>query len=109
MKVLLSFLVGSFLLVAHSGCTVQAPVVPPIAGVYTDISAPLDIDFKASKMGLKKGEASSMCVLGLVAVGDASSRKAAENGKIATIHTADYRFFSVLGIYATYTTVVYGD
>ena len=92
-----------------AGCAVQAPVVPPIAGLFTDVHAPLDVDFDNTKVALKKGESSSMSILGLVAVGDASSRTAAANGDIKTIESADYRYFNVFGVYQRYTTIVYGE
>jgi len=67
------------------------------------------VDFKDTKIGLKKGESSSMCILGLVAVGDASTHEAAKNGGVTTIQTADYSYTNVLGIYQEYRTIVYGD
>lgn len=48
-------------------------------------------------------------MLGLVATGDASIEAAAKAGGITKIHHVDFENFSILGIYATFTTVVYGD
>ena len=107
LKVTLLVAVGLCVLVAP-GCVV-APVVPPLAGVYTGIQAPLDVDFKDTKIGLKKGESSSMCILGLVAVGDASTHEAARQGGVKVIQGADYSYTNVLGIYQAYKTIVYGD
>jgi hypothetical protein len=91
------------------GCGVVAPVVPPIAAVYTSVNAPLDTDLQDTKLGPKKGEASCMSILGLVAVGDASIREAAKNGGITTIQSADYNYVNVLGVYQEFTTIVYGE
>ena len=97
------------LTVSSLGCMV-APVVPPTALVYTGFEAPLDVDFEdQTELGSKKGEASTMNILGLVSWGDASSANAARDGNLQTIRHADYRFLSVLGIFSRYTTIVYGD
>jgi len=99
----------AFLAVSSLGCMV-APVVPPTALLYTGFEAPLDVDFEdQTHLGSKKGEASTMNVLGLVSWGDASSASAAQDGNVQTIRHADYRFTSVLGIFSRYTTIVYGD
>ncbi len=106
-KVALAVALGLCVLVAP-GC-LMAPVIPPIAAVYTGINAPLDVDFQDSKVGLKKGESSSVCILGLVAVGDASIYEAAKNGGLTTIQTADYSYTNVLGVYQEFRTIVYGN
>ena len=108
MKKLGIVIAGLLLVSAASGC-MTAPVVPPMAFIYTGIQAPLDVDFHLTKIATKRGESSSMCILGMVAVGDASSRTAAENGNIAIITTADYSYTNILGIYQGYKTIVYGE
>jgi hypothetical protein len=94
--------------VAVTGC-VHAPVVPPLGGLYTGIQAPLDVELDETEMGTRSGESSSLCILGLVAVGDASTHTAARNGGIKIIRSADYSYVNVLGIYQGYSTIVYGD
>ena len=98
-------------LVAASGCAgiVRAPVVPPAALIYTGFKAPLDVDYDSTSVSGKKGTASCINVLGLVSVGDASARAAADEGKITTINHADYELLNVLFIFSKYTTVVYGN
>lgn len=95
---------------ASAGC-VTAPVVPPLAGVYTNIEAPLDLNAAGGKaIGPKRGEASSIAILGLVAVGDAGVWAAAENGGITRVNHLDYHFKSyVFGVFAKYTTIAYGE
>jgi len=97
-------------LLVLSGCTgFGAPVVPPLGALYSNVQAPIDIDSDETQLGTKRGEAVSSTVLGLVAWGDASVRTAATNGGLTTIRHVDYAYFNVLGVYATFTTVVYGD
>ena len=95
-----------------SGCAgvAFAPVIPPAAVLFTSYKAPLDVDYDDTRVTGKKGTASCINVLGLVAVGDASARAAAEDGNISRIEHADYEMLSVLvGIFSKYTTIVYGE
>jgi hypothetical protein len=96
-----------------TGCVTApvAPVVPPLAGIYTNIEAPLDLDSAGGKaIGPKRGEASTIAVLGLVAVGDAGVKAAAQQGGITRVNHLDYHFQSyVFGAFAKYTTVAYGE
>ncbi|MBX3728339.1 MAG: TRL-like family protein [Candidatus Sumerlaeia bacterium] len=94
--------------VLATGCY-QAPVMPPSGWVYSSFTAPLDYDQEASKLGSRSGRASSMSILGLVALGDCSINTAARNAGLSTIHGADYEFFNVLGIYQNFTVIVHGD
>jgi hypothetical protein len=91
-----------------SGCY-RAPVVPPLGGAYTNISAPLSTSTSGSDMGSKRGRAESVSLLGLVAYGDCSVGRAAQRGGISQVKHVDYEFFNLLGIYQRFTTVAHGD
>ncbi len=91
-----------------TGC-MSAPVMPPMGGIFTDIQAPLDIDYDNTVVTGKVGKAESMSILGMVALGDASARTAARNGQISRIQHADYSYFNVLGVIQRYNTIVYGE
>lgn len=56
----------------------------------------------------KTGSAMCKSILGLVATGDCSVEAAKENGNIASINNVEYHVKNLLGIYAEYTTKVYG-
>lgn len=60
-------------------------------------------------LGTKVGESKATNVLGIVAVGDASINKAAKSAGIKKVSHVDIKKTSILGIFATYTTVVYGN
>jgi hypothetical protein len=90
------------------GC-LCVPVKPPLGWVFTEIEAPLDFNYDPTQIHAKSGRSESMSILGLVALGDASAKSAADQGGITTIHHADYEFFNVLGVYQRYRTVVYGQ
>lgn len=92
------------------GCAYySAPVKPPTAGVFSNVSAPMDVDMDPTEVGSKTGESSVSNILSLFSFGDASIAAAASNGGIQTIRHADYQYFNVLGIYQRFTTVVHGD
>lgn len=93
---------------AFTGC-ISAPFVPPVGYVFNDTQAPLDLNADKTQLGAKRGEASTVCILGLFATGDASAQTAAAAGGVKTIQHADYQFFNVLGVYQKTTVVVYGD
>lgn len=63
----------------------------------------------SNQVGSKVGTSSATGVLGLVAVGDASIRKAAKEAGITKISHVDVKKTSILGLFATYETIVYGD
>ena len=95
-------------IVCLSGCMI-APVMPPMGAVYHNTRAPLDVDFEKSEYGPKTGTASTNCILGLIAWGDASAEAAAKAGGITTIEHADYEYMNILlGIYQRYTTIAHG-
>ena len=104
----LAGLAAAAAIVGTLGCY-SAPVMPPPGMVFADIKAPLDYDQEASSVSNSSGSAESLSILGLVALGDCSINTAANNGGLSTLHGADYEYFNVIGVYQTFTTVVYGD
>jgi len=54
------------------------------------------------------GTAKATAIIG-IATGDASIAAAMSNGGITKVHHVDTEVTNILGIYATYTTVVYGE
>ena len=63
----------------------------------------------SNPVGTKVGESSSIGVLGLVAVGDASIQNAAKQAGITKVSHVDVKKTSVLGLFASYKTLVYGE
>ena len=92
-----------------TGC-VTAPFVPPQGFVFSQTTAPLDLEYEDTTIaGTKVGKAEVISILGLVTVGDASSKTAAANGGITTIDHADYEHFNILRIFQKTTVIVYGN
>lgn len=92
---------------ALSGC-VTAPFVPP-TGMVSSIQAPLDLETTNKQIGSKHGSSSVFTILGMISVGDASYKSAAEDGNITTIKGSDYSYLNVLGLFQKTTVRVYGD
>jgi hypothetical protein len=59
--------------------------------------------------GTKMGQACASSILGLIGTGDASISAAKRAGSISTVAYVDHDVMSILGIYGTSCTVVYGD
>jgi len=90
-----------------SGC-LSAPFQPPM-GAFTAINAPLSVEYDKTPITMKRGSASCINVLGLFAIGDASTHTAAQNGRLTMIHHLDYEYFNLLGIYQKTTVNAYGE
>ncbi|MBM3236358.1 hypothetical protein FJZ31_08675 [Candidatus Poribacteria bacterium] len=80
----------------------------PVTGFwYTEVKGP--VTATANPTYSKVGSAFCTSLLGLIATGDASIETAAKNGGITKIHHVDYESKSILGLFATYTVIVYGE
>lgn len=100
------FLLAVLALPALSGCYSVVSPAGPIGGVYTNTTGPLAITGSAS--GTRVGRASASVVLG-IATGDASIQAAMQAGGITRIQSVDYQSNLILGLFGTYTVVVYGE
>lgn len=102
---------AALLVVALAGCAgmMSAPVIPGRGWIYSDFKAPIQTEYNKTTIAEKMGEATSEDILGWICTGDASVKAAAAAGKITTVHHVDYHFWNVLGIYAKFTTIVYGE
>ncbi len=119
MKCIKLFLVLACVAALCAGCAggvmVRTPVVPPVGGILTMYKAPLTTNVEAAPVGLKKGVAWTLYVRepfitnASVAWKDASLEAAAKQGGISRIYYADYELFQVLGVFAQFTTIVYGE
>jgi hypothetical protein len=77
---------------------------------FVNVKTPYDKDIDHTQLGSKTGTAEAHSVLWLFAWGDASYAKAAENGGITVLRSADQEIFLVLfGLYTRWRVVVYGD
>jgi hypothetical protein len=108
MRSILSVFMACGVLALLQGC-LTAPVIPPLGKAYSDVKAPLSINYNPTNVGRKFGKSESISILGLVATGDASTQAAAANGGISKIDFADYAYYNVLGVYQRYVTIVYGE
>jgi len=79
-------------------------------GIYTGVqtATPFGAPVGQTASTTKVGEASSTAII-FFAAGDSSVAAAMANGGITKIHHVDCKISSFLGLYARYTTVVYGE
>lgn len=90
-----------------SGCASAYPTQPIPGFILSDVKAPLSTN--AADRGSRRGTASIKSVLGWVTTGDASIAAAADAGGISVVKHVDFHSYSVLGVYAEFTVIVYGD
>jgi hypothetical protein len=89
-----------------AGCAAMSAA--PVTGfIYSDVKAPLTAT--GASGAAKVGTSTCTSILGLIAQGDASIETAAKSAGITKIHHVDYHSTSILGVYATFTTTVYGE
>jgi hypothetical protein len=94
-------------IVTMSGCASLSGIAGGTwANLYTQVEGPVAVGSAGSSE--KVGTASSTAII-CIATGDASIQAAMQNGGITKIHHVDHKSMSVLGVYAKYTTVVYGE
>jgi hypothetical protein len=87
-----------------TGCTVgQAPVT---ALLTLDMKGPVAVGPAAGSAKVGRAEAWGILVY---ATGDASISAAMRNGGITRIHHVDHETINILGVYARYITIVYGE
>ncbi len=90
-----------------SGC---AAARSPVTGAwYTDVKADDGATSNTEIATPKVGRATATSYVGLIALGDCSIETAAKGAGITKIAHIDYESMSILGLYATTTTVVYGE
>jgi TRL-like protein family len=88
-----------------TGCSAfgHAPVT---ALVTWDMKGPVSAGPAMTSPKVGRAEAWGILVF---ATGDASISAAMRNGAITRIHHVDHETMNILGVYAKYTTVVYGE
>lgn len=104
-KTIMTAAVALFAVAAFTGC---AAVKSPAIGVlYTSVKDGMAVTGNAGAS--KVGTAEVKSYLGAIALGDASIQTAAKQAGISRIHHVDYASTSILGLYSTYTVIVYGE
>jgi len=87
-----------------TGC---AGTATPVNGfIFSDVKAPYQATTNSASS--KVGKATCTSILGAIAQGDCSIEAAAKAGGITEISKVDTEVTNILGLYATFTTVVRG-
>ena len=87
------------------GCSVMAHG-PVTALVTVDMKGPVAMGAAPGSAKIGRAEAWGIIVY---ATGDASITAAMKNGGITRVHHVDNETMTILGLYAKYTTIVYGE
>lgn len=108
MKKLITFIL--FLLLAHlANCAAMTGFYSKtgVGSLFTDVKEP--VSNSAAATGSKRGEACTINVLGLIAIGDSSIIAARANGGISKVATVDSSFLNVLFLFGRHCTIVTGE
>ena len=100
-----------------TGCSSVAKKRPtPVANNpylnITNTKGPVPISGASNHEQLKVGRAQAQGILALFAWGDASIKKAMENGNITKVHHVDYeyqKYSCLFPFFEGYTVIVYGE
>ena len=88
------------------GCA-GAPTMQEVPGaIYANYQMGKDAE---GSVGTKEGRACATSILGWVATGDASIKTAAANGGISKVTSVERESKNIIGVHATYCTVVRGE
>jgi len=80
------------------------------AAALTSCSCIYPVAATSNPVGSKCGEATAVTFLGVITLdGDCSINAAAKQGGIKKISHVDQKVTSILGVYGTTTTIVYGE
>lgn len=90
-----------------TGCAAMSTRAPVTGLLYTGTKS--GETATTNHASSKEGRACAQSILGLVGTGDASINTAAANGGITRISYVDSESTSILGLYATYCSVVRGE
>lgn len=85
----------------------STPGFGPAGGIFTSVK--VGVYGSSTENLTRSGEACSMSILGLIAVGDGSVETAAANGGLKTVKVVNLQGFSILGLFAQLCTVVAGE
>ena len=91
--------------VVLTGCV--GGMVPLYAPIGVDLKGPVAMGSSDAAM-TKTGTATATAII-LLAQGDASIQAAMRDAQITKVHHVDYEMTNILGLYAKYTTYVYGE
>ncbi len=104
----LSLTAAAFGVALLSGCAIVRNET--VGGsCYLDVTQPHRDSITTNAGASKVGKSMATSILGAVGTGDCSINAAAKVGGITKISYVDYHATSILGIFGTYTTIVYGE
>jgi len=108
-------LTGAVLLAALlvSGCTVRAPVVPPVGFLFTNYKAPLMVHYGNTDVAKREGRGETQYIREpflstAYGFGNAGIAKIASDAGLNEVDYVDYEYLNVLGIYQQVQIIPHG-
>ena len=94
-----------------SGCAGIAFAGTGAPGFFSIYSSTLSKNFihEQSRLGARSAEGCITSILGLITLGNAGITEAANKANISRVTHIDQKLDNILGVYARYCVVVYGD
>jgi hypothetical protein len=81
---------------------------PGVSSVYAETTSKHWLN-ETTRLGNKSGEGCITSILGIVTTGDASITEVTRKAHMSRVTHIEQRFSNLLGLYARYCVVVYGD
>ena len=97
--------IASMIVVSSLGACAMVQRAPLTGFWYTSTQSGVAA---TAQMSTKTGEACASSILGIIATGDASIDAARKAGGINSISEVDEKASDILGLYASYCTIVHG-
>jgi uncharacterized protein YceK len=111
MNLLRKLSVVAVLSMGLSGCAGIAFVgtgAPGSTGLYAATTSRSFIN-EQTKLGSKSAESCITSILGLITTGEAGVNETSKKAGISRVTHIDQKLTNILGVYATYCVMVYGD
>ncbi|MGQ9707894.1 MAG: TRL-like family protein [bacterium] len=108
-KALLLGIVPIVCLTMMTGCV---PGFYTVGTLYTSVRTPAGAVAyygPTANQAAKISKVTATNILGIIATGDASLDAAMKQGGITKVHHVDQEVTSILGLWSTYTIIVYGE
>uniref|UniRef100_A0A7C1SG71 TRL-like protein family n=1 Tax=candidate division WOR-3 bacterium TaxID=2052148 RepID=A0A7C1SG71_UNCW3 len=108
-KALLLGIIPVVCLTMLTGCI---PGFYTVGTLYTSVRTPAEAVAyygPTATQAAKVSKVTATNILGIIATGDASLEAAMKQGGISKVHHIDQEVTSILGLWSTYTIIVYGE
>ncbi|MGB9741741.1 MAG: TRL-like family protein [candidate division WOR-3 bacterium] len=107
-----ALLLGTITIVCLTMLVGCVPGFYTVGTLYTSVRTPaaaVAYYGPTANQSAKVSKVTATNILGIIATGDASLEAAMKQGGITKVHHVDQEVTSILGLWSTYTIIVYGE